>query len=320
VSLVIICGFGLLFIILNTNKERDKKNSLNTLTSYLSNAETDPSILQKCVTIARNLIEDYPDEIEIIEVYGDILRKNGQISDAADQYSKAIGIDNKNQPIWNKLLYCLLKTKSHDELLSKSMKAIELFPEIAIFYYYNGKALIHKNRHDLAVKTLQKGSTLLDKDASLNVEFYWLLAESYQELKDNESSDLYYEKALIIDPKNPNILNSYSYRLSVRKVNLERAAKMAKLSIEIDPGKPENQDTYGWILYMQGEYNESKKWIEMALNSGGYEIGTILEHYGDVLYRLNDSIGALEYWKKAKVAGNTTEFIDKKIENKTLYE
>ena len=38
----------------------------------------------------------------------------------------------------------------------------------------------------------------------------------------------------------------------------------------------------------------------------------MLEHYGDILYKLNDKAGALEQWRKAQLAGGASEQIDKK--------
>jgi hypothetical protein len=48
--------------------------------------------------------------------------------------------------------------------------------------------------------------------------------------------------------------------------------------------------------------------------------GTLLEHYGDVLWQLGEKDKALEYWNNAKKYGGTTKFIDQKIADKKLYE
>jgi len=45
-----------------------------------------------------------------------------------------------------------------------------------------------------------------------------------------------------------------------------------------------------------------------------------LEHYGDILYRLNRTAEALQWWKKAKDAGEGSEFLDSKIKEGKLYE
>jgi len=48
--------------------------------------------------------------------------------------------------------------------------------------------------------------------------------------------------------------------------------------------------------------------------------GEVLEHYGDVLFQLGESEKAIEYWIKAKNKGETSEFIDRKITEKKLFE
>jgi Tfp pilus assembly protein PilF len=114
-------------------------------------------------------------------------------------------------------------------------------------------------------------------------------------------------------------MNNYSYYLSLRKDSLMKAEKMSRLSLQIDPNNSSYQDTYGWILYQQEKYEEAKIWIERAIQNGEVS-GVVLEHYGDVLYKLNQRDLALEYWHKAKVAGNGSEFLNKKIEDQKLYE
>ena len=44
----------------------------------------------------------------------------------------------------------------------------------------------------------------------------------------------------------------------------------------------------------------------------------ILEHYGDVLYKLNKNEEALKKWIESKQAGNNSEGLEKKIKEKKL--
>jgi hypothetical protein len=85
----------------------------------------------------------------------------------------------------------------------------------------------------------------------------------------------------------------------------------------------------------------SKIWIGRALDNGGRPDspqdpvkfdkngnplkpylgnGTLLEHYGDVLYKLGEKEEAVQYWIDAKKAGDASGLIDKKIADKKLYE
>jgi tetratricopeptide (TPR) repeat protein len=205
-------------------------------------------------------------------------------------------------------------------MLEQAEKALEVFPDQSSVYLFYGVALSQNERHEEAVKILKSGSKLVVDDDNSLFSFYSSLGDSYNELKNYVESDKYFDKALEIDPKEPFLLNNYSYYLSVRGVDLEKAEKMSKLSNELQPGQASFQDTYAWILYRIGKYEEAKLWLEKALKSGGDTSGTILEHYGDVLYQLGNTDEALQYWIKAKDIGDVSDLIDQKIKDKKLYE
>jgi predicted negative regulator of RcsB-dependent stress response len=46
----------------------------------------------------------------------------------------------------------------------------------------------------------------------------------------------------------------------------------------------------------------------------------VIEHYGDVLFKLGETEEAIEQWQKAQKQGGTSPNLDKKISNKKLYE
>lgn len=89
--------------------------------------------------------------------------------------------------------------------------------------------------------------------------------------------------------------------------------------VEREPNNSTYLDTYGWILYKMKDFENAKKYLEKAVaaDSGS---GVILEHYGDVLYQLGEKEKALENWIKAKEKGDTSQFLDRKIADKKLYE
>ncbi|MGZ5303843.1 MAG: tetratricopeptide repeat protein, partial [Bacteroidia bacterium] len=86
-----------------------------------------------------------------------------------------------------------------------------------------------------------------------------------------------------------------------------------------DPANASYLDTYGWILYIQGNYTEAEKHIKKALEQEKAS-PEVQEHYGDVLFKLNRVEEAVEYWKKAKASGSESPNLNKKIADKKLYE
>ena len=117
-------------------------------------------------------------------------------------------------------------------------------------------------------------------------------------MKEYEKSDVEFEEVIAIDPGNGFAMNNYSYYLSLRKQKLDVAEKYSKRSLEISPGNVSFLDTYGWILFQQGKYQEAKIYFEKALDKGGFNRPAITEHYGDVLFKLDQPDKAVEYWKK----------------------
>lgn len=65
------------------------------------------------------------------------------------------------------------------------------------------------------------------------------------------------------------------------------------------PGNATYEDTYAWVLYKQGKFDKAKEWQEKALASQGSDEGVLLEHDGDILFKLNDKEGALTQWKRS---------------------
>ena len=95
---------------------------------------------------------------------------------------------------------------------------------------------------------------------------------------------------------------------------------MSALTIESEPKNVTYIDTYAWVLYKLERYKEAKKWMDKLFSYDKNAQGVNYEHYGDILYKLGDTKKAVQNWKKAKKLGDTSEFIDLKIKNETIYE
>ena len=56
-----------------------------------------------------------------------------------------------------------------------------------------------------------------------------------------------------------------------------------------------------------------------ALLNGGGNSAVIVEHYGDILYRLGDQEAALDQWKKSKELGGSSQFLNQKMTEHLYY-
>ena len=101
------------------------------------------------------------------------------------------------------------------------------------------------------------------------------------------------------DSLNALALNNYAYYLSVEGIELEKAEEMSNMSNVLSPKTASFNDTYGWILYQMGKYDQALEWLLKAEINGGDESEVIMEHIGDSYLKLQQPNKALRYWRKA---------------------
>src|SRR5690606_12610887 len=123
------------------------------------------------------------------------------------------------------------------------------------------------------------------ENENLMVQIYSSLGDTYHALDLHAESNVAYDEALAIDSNNTYVLNNFAYYLALRKEELSKAASMSKKSNELNPGNASFQDTYAWVLFQQGKYNEALTWIDKAWDATEKPTATLAEHKGDILYK-----------------------------------
>jgi tetratricopeptide (TPR) repeat protein len=296
------------------------KKKTEILSSFYVLSSAYPELKEQAILLCELLIKAHPNEPMAFSTFGDFLFQDGHLSDARKQFKKALELDSSQYVIWRQLLQVESESRDFDALLKESTEAIELFPTQSVLYLYCGIANLQKKNLEEALIVLKKGVDLTPDNEFLLSSFYSNLGDTYHSQKDTLFSDSSYNMALKYNPKNMYVLNNYSYYLSLRGSELDKAADMSKKAIALDPGNTSFQDTYGWILYKMGDFTAAKEWIKKALESGGDERSVILEHYGDILFKLGDKDSAIKYWKLALSKGSGTKLLQKKITELKLYE
>jgi len=298
----------------------DIDSKMQILLSYYSYTESNAELKKEAFNLNKILIKTHPKEAKAYTIYADFLYREKKIEGAKKNYLKAIELDSSKFAIWSQVIFIEAELQSYDEMIVHSKTALELFPNQPIFYFFYGISNIQKKNYQEAVDYLKLGKDFVVDNQPLLAQFYANLGDSYYQLKDHAESDKYYEKALEIEPDNIYVLNNYGYYLSLRGEKLDRAEELSAKANELEPNQSNYEDTYAWILYKQGKLVAAKEWLEKAMKNGGDKNAVILEHLGDVHAKLSNIEKALELWNKAKLAGEGSDLLDKKIEDKKLYE
>jgi tetratricopeptide (TPR) repeat protein len=304
-----------------SNKNLDIDTKVQILLSYYTANEYYEDNKDEAFQLAEILIKVHPGNPKAWSIYGDLLYQDDRFEDARTAFRKVISMDSSKYVVWEQLLFIESRLEDNDALLNESLRTIDLFPEMPLPYLFAGGVYYMKKEWQKCVDVLSVGVNYVVNNPQLKEQFLTYLGDAYNQVGDNQKSDKCYDEVLEINPDNDFVLNNYAYYLSLRNERLEKAAEMAKRSTELKPNSPANLDTYGWVLYKQKNYSDAEYLIKQALDKGGDKDADVLEHYGDVLWKLNRKDEALQYWEKAKNAGGGgSKNLDRKIEEKKLVE
>ncbi len=302
-----------------TSPELDIQTKIQEMAKLIGQLP-DPSLEESLPKLAQAIKEAHPEDARAYAISGDYLIAVNQKASARNQYIKALALDESNFNIWQNVLSLGLELGRYDSVAQEAEEALTLFPNQSALYYFSGSANLSLNQFDEAVQALEQGKRLAASNNQLMSIFNSHLGDAYNGLKRYDLSDAAYEAALAYNPNNAYILNNYSYYLALRKDKLQLALDMSKKLVELHPDNPNYLDTHAWVLYQLKQYDKARKHLETALQQAGENDGTILEHYGDVLYRLGRPEEAVAQWQKAKEKNSTSALIDKKIKDKKIYE
>ena len=298
----------------------DIDTKIRILISYFQLININQQMSNQAYELSEILITTHKGDPKAHAVYADILYTDKHFQEAKEQYFIVLEQDKTKSEVWSQVLFIQAEQNDFKGMLNTSDEALTYFPTNPLFYYFNGVSNKWFKQYNEAILSLEMGVEFVLENEMLLLEFYSSLADSYHAIKQHDLSDSLYEQALEIDPENVMVLNNYAYYLSLRKINLAKAKQMSLKCNTIEKDNGTYQDTYAWVLYQLTEYVEAKEWMQKSLANGSATSAVVVEHYGDILYKLGNIEGAILEWKKAKNLGEASKFLDKKLEDGKLYE
>jgi tetratricopeptide (TPR) repeat protein len=303
------------------NKELNLDSKVAVITEKFANAgKVDSADKSFLIQMCQSLTQQYPDEFRSHHLLGDMYYIGGNYEEARKSYLKTLSLDTKEYNVWQNLFYTQNALKLYKELADSTESALEFFPANTIVYFYNGLANFQIERLDKAEKSYRRGLRFVGDNKALEAQLHGSLAEMYHKQKRYKEMDESFDEALKLDPDNAFTLNNYAYYLSLRKDKLELAKKMSRKSLDIEKNNASFLDTYAWICFELGLYTDAKYYQEQAIANSKEDMATIYEHYGDILFKLNEVDKALTYWNKAKENGSKSKSLPTKISTKKYVE
>lgn len=197
------------------------------------------------------------------------------------------------------------KDSDYQEIVKICTSAISYNPDELPFYYYLSIAYSQTKRKKEAIACLERGTKHIipKSDPGVVADLYGMLGDLYFQEKARQKSYAAYDSSLVYKDDNIMVLNNYAYYLSLYKERLDKAEEMSFRTVKSEPDNATYLDTYAWIMFVKGKYTQAHIYIEQALKNGGDKEPSIVEHAGDISFKLNKVPEAVAFWKKALKLG-----------------
>lgn len=312
-----------------SNRNIDIDTKIMVFIPYIEKMIKDTTLRKEVLDMANMIVASHPGDAKAITARADVLYNSGEKKQAQTEYSKAVR-SNSDIPatVWLQLYILDTELEDFDSLIAHTKIGIEKMPDDQFGYFYQAIALQQKKENQAASDILLKAFNVLRENDSKNKNIYapqlklqmlTTLGDISYELKNYNRSDSSYEAALEIDPNNATVLNNYAYYLSERDEKLDKAERMSKKSNLLVDNNSAFMDTYAWIMFKLKDFSEALDWIEQALDlPNAKERPDLLNHYGDILYKLGQTDKAVEQWQNSLEKGGDKLSLEIKIKNRKI--
>ena len=296
------------------NKNLDITTKANTYDYWMNKNQGASNIDEQARLCGEAFVETHPDNKLGYLILGSCYFIEENAVKSKELYQKVLTIDSTDFFGWQNLIISESRLNENEAVRDHAVAALKYYPMQPVFYWYAGVANAVMENNEDAISYLEKGRRYTSDKMQMS-EFDAFLGDIYHQQGEEDKAFDAYDRTLRNNPDNALVLNNYAYYLSLRGERLEEALEMAIHANELVPDNVYYTDTYAWVLYKLGRYNEAEKIMKKCLGLEKNPSGANLEHYGDILLKLGKESEAMEYWKKAQQAGGASKELDQKLKH-----
>ena len=281
------------------------------LLRFYNLSENNPLAKERAYILLNLSEQASPNEPKLLAMYGDYCSRDQRLQDAITYYRRALTLDPTRHPVWMQTLALELETRDFTSMLVDASRAVEYYPTTADFYYYKGFANYRLLQFQEAIEQFETGKELVVDDLKLLIRFYERLGMSFHRAGKFQQAEEAFKYALALNDNADIILCSYALVLAERNERIDLAEEMVNKGMQRNKTYPDFLHAYAYVQFRRGNYSAALEAIEkVVLSDASWDV---MEHYGDILSRLNRSNEALVQWRRAKEMGSTSKTLDQKI-------
>jgi tetratricopeptide (TPR) repeat protein len=264
------------------------------------------------------LIDKHIDDERPRALYAEYLLNKKLNKEAREQLRLVVEINKGNYAYWERLLYIDNDMQDWNSMYNDSKQAIRYFPEQPVLYILEAVAIIQKGNYKEVFDVLDSAEANSKNNPQVLSQVYTYRAEALYKMKNYDEAYKWFDKVVEIDPQNFMAMNNYAYYLSLRSIKLDVAERLSNIAIKNNPNNSTYLDTYAWVLFKKKDFQLAKFYMESALSNSTEPNPVLVEHYGDILFFLNEKEKALQEWEKSLKMGNKSKVLPDKIK-KVVY-
>lgn len=266
---------------------------------------------------AKELYEEYPNNLNVSVKYGESLMAQGKSKDALVIFRKAVAQNSDKLEVWIDLLDFESTHLDYKELYEDGKEVITLFPFMPMGYLSAAEGALFSGNPDEATEFLAEGEVYIFDDNRMKSYFSVIKGQVFFYNKEYKKGIVEFEKAIS--------LNSSGFIKSVYALTLAEANIIQDVALETLTKVPsqERESKYyrakAKILHNQKKYEEAIQILKEGINNLHFTTAELFDLLGDLHFERKEVDKAIEAWENAEEQDSRNKSLSKKILEKKYY-
>jgi Tfp pilus assembly protein PilF len=145
-----------------------------------------------------------------------------------------------------------------------------------------------------------------------DIDIGFNLAASYERLSQFDDAEREFQWIIESAPDHALALNYLGYMYADQGIKLDKALQLIEKAVSLDPQNGAFLDSYAWVLFRLGRYDEALVQMKEALKNDQSD-AVLYDHQGDIYSALTSHELARESWIKALEIDPDNEEIKAKL-------
>ena len=144
----------------------------------------------------------------------------------------------------------------------------------------------------------QSAINIMKKISNLDIGHKYFMANLYDKVKRYEDAIALMMSVIEENPENAHALNFVGYLILENDSDFDKAYKLIKKAVEIEPNDAYIRDSLGWYFFKIGDFSKALVELKKAWNAQKSDV-IITKHLAIVYQKLNNDLEAQKYFVEA---------------------